>query len=44
MRPGDQFCVLQHKNTLLYDMPKPVLKQNITKINFYADFGCLLAF
>ena len=40
----DQFYVLQHENTLLYNMPKAVLKQKITQNNFYADFGCLSTF
>ena len=37
-----QIYVLQHENTLLYNMPQAVLKQKITQNNFYDDFGCLL--
>ena len=40
----DQFYLLQHENTLLYNMPKAVLKQKITQNNFYANFGRLSTF
>ena len=39
-----QFYVFQHENTLLYDMLKGVLKENITQIYFYANFGCKSTF